>query len=80
MLINKDLIESFVFIDFYMNLCLRLPGIKGGGIHLLNLFDYLNSLAIQIYSFSPILPPCHIVHFLPKRGYNEHDYSYKQKF
>ena len=30
---------------------------KGRDIHLLNLFNYLNSLAIKIYFFSTFLPP-----------------------
>ena len=39
---------------------------KGGEIQLLNLFNYLNSSAIQIYFFPTFLPPGHIVHFYLK--------------
>ena len=58
LLIKRYLIEIF-FYRFYMNLCLRLPGIKRRG----NTFNYFNCLAIQIFFFPPILPPGHIVHF-----------------
>ena len=47
-------------------------------IHLLNLFKYLNSLAIQF--FFTFLPPGQIVHFYLKPGYAVHNYSFKQFF
>ena len=52
---------------------------KGGGILLLNLFNHLNNLAIQIYFFPPFLPQGHIVFFFSlKHGYALHNYSFSQ--
>ena len=62
-LINRDLIQTF-FLLFLHEFVLKTARYKkGGGIHLLNIFYYLNSLAIKLYFSPPFLPPGHIVHF-----------------
>ena len=76
---KKRFNEDFVTIDFYMNLCLILPGMKRQGNTFVKFINYLTSLAKPIYFFPTVLPPGHKLHFYLKHVYAVHNYSYKLK-